>query len=254
MFIAEKNGRGPAPQTSDTPTATAITSGDIDGDGVIEIAIAIATDDPLAIEVYTLSDDRLLEREATLPIAEAVREMRAVELDGDGEAELVTAEAFAGLFVRRVDGTSQAVASRGAPNRLRLGEIDGLAAHLRGPLLEPMGASTWIYAQALGCSSENVVGDRDGSQLHHVTLDLPSDGEYEVVTFGDSMLESALALAPCAPCPWLRSAVHSRGAMRQTVPLSAGRYVLSLSAPGDGVFLGGVGISLISPEPEPESP
>ncbi len=112
------------------------------------------------------------------------------------------------------------------------------------PGIEPLGASTWVYARTLDCSAEDVVGDREALALHHVTLEIPADGVYELQLFGDSAIIAALA--PCGPCPWLRSSIQLAEGRRYVTPLRAGRYALSLQGPGAEVSLAGVAVSLFS--------
>ncbi len=119
------------------------------------------------------------------------------------------------------------------------------------PRLEPTGAETWLYTRVLECSMDGVVGSRDEHVLGHVTIDLPSDGMYELASFGDGSVIGALA--PCGPCPWLRQAEGIYDS-QSFVALIEGRYVLSLRGPGDETSLAGVMLRRVGPIEDPEEP
>ncbi|MEZ4383106.1 MAG: VCBS repeat-containing protein [Nannocystaceae bacterium] len=270
--------RAGATQTKLDGDASAIAAGDLDGDGVDEIAVGLAL--PASVLVFTLDGRALIERGA-VACETAPRDLISADVDGDGRHEFISADGEAGTLstiTLAARGEVVRATSRGGlvPVALRAGDLDddGRADVVAldftsGDLFVQMGAAgglgparRWAVDPA---STTLALGDVDGDGALDVVVRGLADGlsvlygdgagdlsaPFVVMLEADAPDEQDIDLAPLIVTPSVDAlgglAVVGDGELRTTLLTAAGvpeggRARLGMDIAGRPVTLSGGGL------------
>ncbi len=89
----------------------------------------------------------------------------------------------------------------------------------------------WQYVRTLRCDDPDVIGGADspeGFAVTTVTLDVESEGDYDVILLEPSDVKALVTIGECDGCRWLPKVVALGQGQARRATLAAGRHVMAI--------------------------